>query len=1644
MNFASQHPRISRRTSYSIAAAALSNACDWRARFSAPSTTLHRANSTVVGALDPLSQQRTLLEIEKQWLQDIDRATSAAAMTMETPRSSRRRKEAAAEGEFAPTRARSGEDLRGHTARRPSGWTVRPVTPESIPEGQPFSANATETMFDASSPPTSPMATARDSPGYGSRHQRLRSGSSNERGQGIVRDTPTRPRTRALEERGGRETSPSGLLMKGKQRIGSVTSTTSSNYNGVDDAVTSIGHPSVIPGGLPFDLPMQLHESERRRLAKIPRDLEPIPTPSPPARQPTESPQTTLPEADTEKILRLTKSLRGRMEGPLAFRRGDASPWASAYCSINDELGSLVYETRTSESTFRTLIPDLRGCYARTKFDADSQMPYICISPQNSKLTAHLRPHTQDEFESWFAALLCWRPIRPKGILNKMTKPQAGGVTASGERRPLLETRRHSEISLPKEAPIIKVGKMIFWDTNVSYSYAGMPKAQSGSKPSINRMQSLSSKRWRRVSCTLRENGELKLYPETEVQLVSCVQLSQLARYAIQRLDPSVLDNEWSIGIFPQYSASTSPSTLLRPIFLSLESRVLYEVWLVLLRAFTVPQLYGPKQQGIGGDRRSPNGSRSSRESTPAPMGSTADMFRMERSLAVRVTEARLEPEPLVSPRLPGHRGFHQRQESVARNPGFFAEALLDGEARAKTMVKSDGYNPFWREEFEFQDLPPVISVATIILKKRPPNATHMKEREMQREMKKMYDSLSASDGGSQSAGGVSFDQTFGKIDIYLDDLVAGKEVEKWWPLTDLYGHRVGEILVRVEADETIILMARDYQPMSELLHRFANGLTLQLSQMIPQELKRLSECLLNIFQVSGSASDWLMTLIEEEIDGTLKESPANRFRFSKRIGSNDSGDASSSYHYAFDRELIVRDMGKTASLEANLLFRGNTLLTKSLDLHMKRLGREYLEETLGDRIREITDKDPDCEVDPNRISNANDLDRNWRQLIAITQEIWKCIALSAQRCPAEMRYIFRHIRACAEDRYGDFLRSVSYSSVSGFLFLRFFCPAILNPKLFGLVKDHPKANARRTFTLIAKSIQTLANMGSFGAKEQWMEPMNSFLSNFRQDFKTFLDNICSISPTTSPQSPIPASYSTPLQILQRLPPTSREGFPSLPYLIDHARNFAALVNLWLDHCGPQALNIHEGDGDLLIFHHLCQRLRQRTEDCLAKAERAERPSSVLSMKWDELVDQLASQSQAQQDVVMRAQQSNETWNQPEPESPSIRGHEHNLSLEMPTADERTPAAAKHGQGQHPQSPVSASTTTSQYQTSESHDEPDDADTTPLRGSSVATATAPAPEQLSEEDDERFFGGRMNPSSSGYGLSSGFAAARAEAALIKEKERVRREEKQRKRAELTRDLQLSLAQPMHSSQGSVSGSSVFGPYKGEYFASSSSGRGSSERASTSAERPRSDNDKEKERERFRRENRSGTASGEEKYATPLKERFREERPSLGDEARSPSVTSPTGTISGSSSKKLHRGEPPRRHGQQQSQSQPRGVEEMQQVKGAPSIIQQMRDPPPVAPASVLEGKGSRGPSRQGHYPGSNFTGSSASSDNEGAGAEKNVTALPKISSSSRPQGQRTLLERDRDGLGERNPPAEKSLVDRLLSGAGKKKDRERR
>lgn len=141
------------------------------------------------------------------------------------------------------------------------------------------------------------------------------------------------------------------------------------------------------------------------------------------------------------------------------------------------------------------------------------------------------------------------------------------------------------------------------------------------------------------------------------------------------------------------------------------------------------------------------------------------------------------------------------------------------------------------------------------------------------------------------------------------------------------------------------------------------------------------------------------------------------------------------------------------------------------------------------------------------------------------------------------------------------------------------------------------------------------------------MEPMNKFLNAHRQQFKDFIDSICNVDLNTPLHSKSP-TYSTPLQIYSRLSGPTREGFLSLPHHIDRSRNLATLVDLWLDNynrtatAGSQVIP-RKLEGDLGRFHELCLGLRQRTNACYERVERAERHSSSLSHEWVSIAERM-------------------------------------------------------------------------------------------------------------------------------------------------------------------------------------------------------------------------------------------------------------------------------------------------------------------------------------------------------------------------------------------------------------------------------------
>ena len=143
----------------------------------------------------------------------------------------------------------------------------------------------------------------------------------------------------------------------------------------------------------------------------------------------------------------------------------------------------------------------------------------------------------------------------------------------------------------------------------------------------------------------------------------------------------------------------------------------------------------------------------------------------------------------------------------------------------------------------------------------------------------------------------------------------------------------------------------------------------------------------------------------------------------------------------------------------------------------------------------------------------------------------------------------------------------------------------------------------------------TLANMAKFGTKETWMEPMNKFLANATPEFRDYVDEICSISASQMSMASIEPQYGAPNQIKGRLPPASREGLPSLPFLLDQTKLLADLVELWVTHAPP---NISETGVEQAVqsFDTVCRDLHQRSQDCLSLAEQAEKPDAKMESKW--------------------------------------------------------------------------------------------------------------------------------------------------------------------------------------------------------------------------------------------------------------------------------------------------------------------------------------------------------------------------------------------------------------------------------------------
>ncbi|KAL5108041.1 Ras GTPase-activating protein gap-2 [Taenia crassiceps] len=237
-----------------------------------------------------------------------------------------------------------------------------------------------------------------------------------------------------------------------------------------------------------------------------------------------------------------------------------------------------------------------------------------------------------------------------------------------------------------------------------------------------------------------------------------------------------------------------------------------------------------------------------------------------------------------------------------------------------------------------------------------------------------------------------------------------------------------------------------------------------------------------------------------------------------------------------------------------NMVLRSNSLATKAIELYLKQVGGAYLKAALSEFVTSVllqtTVEVPgsakekrnslsrlqtstrrtsaedmsaanhrtgvDFEVDPDKVTNSRQLLRNQANLLLLVRDVWRRIQATISAFPNELRITFSAIRDAMmpTSGSGDGLKSSQTENgalfehvISACVFLRFVCPAILSPSLFGLAENFTEdTRAVRAFTLVAKTILNLANFTLFGdVKELHMDFLNRFVAEEMPTMRTLL-----------------------------------------------------------------------------------------------------------------------------------------------------------------------------------------------------------------------------------------------------------------------------------------------------------------------------------------------------------------------------------------------------------------------------------------------------------------------------------------------------------------------------------------------------------
>jgi len=191
-------------------------------------------------------------------------------------------------------------------------------------------------------------------------------------------------------------------------------------------------------------------------------------------------------------------------------------------------------------------------------------------------------------------------------------------------------------------------------------------------------------------------------------------------------------------------------------------------------------------------------------------------------------------------------------------------------------------------------------------------------------------------------------------------------------------------------------------------------------------------------------------------------------------------------------------------------LFRSNSVGSKILSYVMKKYGSEYARTVLSKEIKFLCSSHPLLELDPLRCPlTLEKTQARLKDLKMYCDKFLTSILHSVQDCPTFLRSICSHLQRSVARSFPNDTQIQNFSPVAGLLFLRFFCPAISSPKLFGLFNGEISKSDSRNLLLISKVLQNLSTGSTFLSEQAYMQGMNTWLHNNFSFLFSYFRDIC-------------------------------------------------------------------------------------------------------------------------------------------------------------------------------------------------------------------------------------------------------------------------------------------------------------------------------------------------------------------------------------------------------------------------------------------------------------------------------------------------------------------------------------------------------